>query len=429
MRRNLRRANLLSSGIDPWLCVTVLALTCVGLLMVYSASIRESYFAYRTPTYFFYREVIWVAIGTVALTVATRIDYHRYQPLALPGLTIAVLLLALLTKFGTSVNGAQRWFYLGAGVTIEPSEIAKLAVVLYLAAWLTSKGEAVSDLKTSTAPFMLITGVILLLVLKQPDLGTATVIAATMFAIFFIAGADMKQLAMIWTLALPMVWLYVQSSSYRLARLTAFINPWHTKYGAGYHTVQVLMALGAGGIAGAGFGNGIQKNVLPTPQTDSILAVIGEELGLIGTVGILLLFLIVAYRGFRISGAAPDRFGRLLAAGLTCWIIFQALLNYAVITSSVPFTGVPLPFISYGGTSFVLAMVAMGIVLNISRFASGEARARQDSGNRGRDRRPRVPRVIDRPAADREERRRRAGPNGLHAFTPAGERSGRADPS
>jgi cell division protein FtsW len=196
-------------------------------------------------------------------------------------------------------------------------------------------------------------------------------------------------------------WFLAHSSKYTYARLMAFENPWKDAAGFGYHTIQVLLALGAGGLFGQGLGDSIQKDVLPAPHTDSILAVIGEEWGVVGTIGVLVLFLIIAYRGLRIAIMAPDTFGRLMATGITSWITLQALMNFGVITSSVPFTGVPLPFISYGGTSLVITMAAMGILLNISRHVSGPVRAQIDSGDRGRNGGTRVPRVIDHPAPAR----------------------------
>jgi cell division protein FtsW len=409
MQRSVSKAARLAGGTDTWLLLAFLALTSFGLLMVYSASIAASYADYGTPTHYFVRDVIWVGIGLVGLLFATRIDYHRYESFALPllGFSVLMLMAVLTPHLGHTSNGARRWFSLGAGVTVEPSEITKLAVVLYLAAWLSKKGESVRDFKTCFVPFAVITGFICLLIVRQPDLGTTIVVAATMLSIYFIAGADLKHIALAGGGAVCVAWVLAHSSSYRYDRLMAFTNPWSDPYRTGFHTVQALMALGAGGVFGTGFGNSVQKAVLPAPHTDSILAVIGEELGLVGTVGVLLLYLVIAYRGVRISMAAPDRLGRLLASGITCWITLQALLNYGVITSSVPFTGVPLPFVSYGGTALIISMAAMGILLNISRYATGEARARQSSDYGRRDGGTRVPRVVDHPAPDRSRGRRR----------------------
>ncbi|GAC1445499.1 MAG: putative lipid II flippase FtsW [Chloroflexota bacterium] len=399
MQRNVARAHRLVGGVDPWLMLSFVALTCIGILMVYSSSIADSYTYYGTPYYVFQREIVWVVLGFVGLSVAMRIHYQTWQRLALPifGLSLLMLLAVLVPGVGHLSHGARRWFSIAAGVTVEPSELIKLSLVLYMAAWLTSKGESVHDFKRGFVPFSLIVGLVAILIVRQPDLGTAIIVTTTMFAVFFVAGAEMIHVVLVGAGASVIGWVLARSSSYRYDRLTAFMNPWKDPTGVGYHTVQVLLALGSGGLLGQGLGNSVQKNVLPAPHTDSILAVIGEEWGLVGTVAVLLLFIIIAYRGTRIVITAPDSFGKLLAAGITSWITFQALMNYAVITSSVPFTGVPLPYISYGGTSLIVTMTATGILLNISRHTVGEARARQDSHHGRGDRRPRVPRLIDHP--------------------------------
>jgi cell division protein FtsW len=399
MQRNLRRATRLV-GVDLVLMMAFIVLMCVGLLMVYSASIADAYTYYGTPLYVFEREILWVVVGFAALSVTVKIPYHRLQALGLPflGVTILALVAVLTPHLGHSSHGASRWFSLGGGVAIEPSELVKLALVLYLASWLATKGDQVRGFKTCTFPFSVILGLIAILIVRQPDLGTTIVVTVTGLCVFFVAGANLRHVALIGAGASGIAWIMAHSSSYRYDRLMAFTDPWKDPTGTGYHTIQVLMALGSGGAFGRGLGNSVQKDVLPAPHTDSILAVIGEEWGLIGTVGVLLLFVILAYRGLRIATSAPDNFGRLLAAGITSWITFQALMNFAVITSSVPFTGVPLPFISYGGTSLIISMAAMGILLNISRHSAGEAVAHRGSDHRRGDGRTRVPRVIDHPA-------------------------------
>jgi cell division protein FtsW len=291
----------------------------------------------------------------------------------------------------------------------------KLALVVYLASWLTNKGSLVANLKEGLWPFGLLVGAIFGLTFKEPDLGTATVIAVTALGVFFIAGGNLLQLAGSILGAFGVAWAMAEASTYQQQRIEVFLNPWKYQTGAGYHAVQALMALGSGGLFGRALGDSVQKNILPAPHTDSILAVIGEEFGLVGTLFVLLLFMLIAYRGMRASVRAPDNFGRLLAAGITCWITFQALMNFAVITSSVPFTGVPLPFVSYGGTSLIITMIAMGILLNISGQATGEVVARQDTDHRRGNRRSRLSRIVDNPVpADiprpgREKSSRRPG--------------------
>jgi cell division protein FtsW len=399
MQRNVRRATRLVGGVDPWLMMAFLGLMCIGVLMVYSASIHDAYTYYGSPYYVVEREIIWAAVGFVSLALVARVRYDRWQKAALPLFAVSLLLLILVLTphIGHAANGARRWIALSSSITVEPSELMKLAMVIYLAAWLSSKGERVRDLKSTFVPFSLIVGLIALMIVKQPDLGTTIVVCVTAFSMFYIAGADPKHILIATGGGTIFAWLFANNMAYRSDRLTAFMNPWKDPTGKGWHTVQALLALGSGGIFGRGFGNSIQKNWLPAPHTDSILAVIGEEWGLLGTMTILALFLVIAYRGTRIALTAPDKFSRLLAAGITSWITFQALLNYAVITSSVPFTGVPLPFISYGGTSLIISMTAIGILLSISRHASGDAFARESTHHGWGDRRTRVPRVVDHP--------------------------------
>ncbi|MDQ2741491.1 MAG: putative lipid II flippase FtsW [Chloroflexota bacterium] len=373
---------------------------CIGILMVYSASMATAYADYGTPYYFAEREIIWAGAGLAAMGIAARISYHRWQQLALPimGFTLLALVLVLIPHLGHMSHGARRWFSVGSGIEIQPSELVKLALVIYMASWLTTKGERVRDFKATFVPFSMIVGLVALLIIKEPDLGTAIVIVVTMFAVLFVAGANPLHMLLVSGGAVSFVWMLIHTAGYRSGRLTAFIDPWKHPTGVGYHTIQALLALGSGGIFGLGLGNSVQKYVLPAPHTDSILAVIGEEWGIVGTVVVLLLFMAIAYRGVRIALTAPDNFGKLLAIGITSWITFQALLNYAVITSSVPFTGVPLPFISYGGTSLILSMAAIGILLNISRHTAGEALARNNPDHGRGERRSRVSRAGDRAA-------------------------------
>jgi cell division protein FtsW len=396
MQRNVGRATRLVSGIDPWLMLAFLGLTCIGVLMVYSSSIADAYTYYGSPLYVFQREIIWVVLGFVALAVVSRLDYHIWQRFSLPlvGLALLALVLVLAPHVGHDSHGARRWFAAGP-VSLEPSELMKLALVIHMSAWLTSKGDRVREFKACLVPFCIVVGLVAILIVKQPDLGTAIVITITMISMLFIAEANMSHLMYVGLGATTFAWLMSNSSSYRTGRLTAFLNPWKDPSGVGYHTVQALLALGSGGLFGQGLGNSAQKYVLPAAHTDSILAVIGEEWGLLGTAAVLLLYTVIAYRGIRITMTAPDDFSRLCAAGITSWITFQALMNFAVITSSVPFTGVPLPFVSYGGTSLIITMAAMGILLNISRHASKESLARYNSDNGRGDRGTRVSRAID----------------------------------
>lgn len=421
MRRSVTRASALVGGIDPWLMLAFLCLICIGVLMVYSSSIFVAYQEYGSQNYVVTREIVWAILGFAALGITANIDYHRWERFSLVFLAFALLSLAavLVPHVGTMSNGARRWISLGAGITIEPSEVAKLALILYMASWLTKKGERVRDFQACFVPFSLIVGLAALLIVREPDLGTAIVVATTMIALLFVAGANLFHLVAASVGAGFVAYVLAHSSRYRYDRLTAFIDPWKDASGVGYHTVQALLALGSGGVFGDGLGNSTQKFVLPAAQTDSILAVLGEEWGLMGTVAVLGLFLLLAYRGVRISLNAPDGYGRLLAAGITAWISIQALLNVAVITSSVPFTGVPLPFISYGGTSLIVSMAGIGILLNVSRHTSRGAIAGQSSDNGRGNGGPRLPRAVDHPAPGRRARRAAPASADLQLATPA----------
>jgi cell division protein FtsW len=381
--------------------LSFLALMSIGVIMVYSASVDTAYQNDGSQYFVIQREILWTVLGCIGLALMTRIDYRRWQQFSLPIFvgTFLLLALVLVPHLGHMANGARRWFYLGAGVDVQPSEMMKLAGVIYFAAWFASKGDRVRDFQSTFVPFSLMAGVIALLIEKEPDLGTTIVVVCTFFAIFYVAGANLRHLATLMGGAGIIAWVLAHRSSYQLNRFMAFTDPWKDASGTGYHTVHALLALGSGGLFGVGLGNSVQKHVLPAPHTDSILAVIGEEWGLLGTVVVLLLFLIIAYRGMRTAVAAPDTFGRLLAAGITSWITIQALLNFAVITSSVPFTGVPLPFISYGGTSLVITIAALGILLNISRNTTGEGFARGSTHHGRGDRRPRLPGADDTPGS------------------------------
>jgi cell division protein FtsW len=354
---------------DYPLILTIVALLSFGLIMVYSASVVTAYTTYGNQFYYLTRQAINAVVGLALMLILMRLDYHYLGALSLPGLVAAVasLLVVLLPGVGNEVYGAQRWIRL-FGFQFQPSEFAKLAFIIYMSHWFAEKREQVRDFVYGFLPFVLLLAIVTALLLKQPDMGTASVIAVTAISIYFTAGAHPLQLgALLAASALALVPL-IRMAPYRMARVLAFLDPWERPLGNGYHVVQSLMALGAGGLTGVGLGVGRQKFLyLPFPHTDSIFAVIGEELGLAGTVGVLLLFVFFAYRGLRIAWYAPDLFGRLLASGVTCGIVFQALINVGVLTSSVPFTGITLPFISAGGSSLITTLASCGILLSISR--------------------------------------------------------------
>ena len=273
----------------------------------------------------------------------------------------------MVPGLGKEAYGAQRWIGV-LGFQLQPSEFSKVALIVYMAYWLAGKRDEIKDFAYGFIPFTILLAIMVGLLLKQPDMGTAFVVVTTATAIFFAAGAHLAQLGvLIGVAALALVPL-VRLAPYRMERFIAFLDPWGKPLASGYHVVQALLAFGAGGLTGVGLGVGRQKFMyLPFPHTDSIFAVIGEELGLVGTVGLLALFVYFAYRGLRVACYAPDQLGRLLAVGVTCGITFQALINMGVLTSSLPFTGITLPFISAGGSSLVATLASCGILLNVSR--------------------------------------------------------------
>lgn len=354
-------------------------LLVIGLDMVYSASyvIAHNNPAYGSDVYFLVRQLAWALVGVILLLIFQAIDYHLWRKLSVPLLALAVLLLIAVvgSHFGHAAYGAQRWLRLGPLPAVEPSEFGKFVLVLYYADWLSRRRETIADFGTVTLPFGVTITAVCALVLLQPDLGSAFVIAATAVCMFFVAGADLRHLAVGLVAGAFALGVLIIGASYRFRRVTAFLDPSQDPLGSGWNTLQAEIALGSGGILGLGLGASRQKfYYLPNAQTDAIFAVIGEELGLVGTVAILALFGFVALRGFRIALHAPDTYGALIATGVTAWLVVQALINIGVVTATLPFTGIPLPFVSFGGSSLIVSLMAVGVLLNISRQASASSR-------------------------------------------------------
>jgi cell division protein FtsW len=352
---------------DYKLLAAVIVLLCFGLVMVASASAAADF---SDPAYWFRRELLWVGLGLVAMFITTSIPYDRWRRISVPALVGALLLLILVLVVGRKLNGGQRWLPLGP-FTFQPSELAKLAFTLYIADWLSRKGsKQVSSFMYGLVPFAILTGVVIALVILQNDLGTALIIATFAVAMFIAAGANLAHL-------LPMIFsgggalaFIAYNTPFRVSRLEAFLHPLDCASSASYQVCQGLIALGSGGLTGLGLGASRQKaGYLPNPWTDSIFAVTGEELGFIGCAVLLLFIGIVTYRAFRAGRRSPDLYGALLATGFACWLAVQSILNIGSVVALIPFTGVPLPFISFGGSSLVTTMAAVGILLNISRYA------------------------------------------------------------
>ncbi len=350
---------------DYLLIIAVAALLIAGLMMVYSATFALGYQLYEQPTYFFIRQLLWMGIGLLAMIIIARIEYHVWRRWSIPLMAGALLLLGLVLAVGSDRFGGQRWLLNGS---IQPGEIAKLAVIVYIADWLSSKGERIRQVTYGLVPFAILLGFVTGLIMLQPDFSTAVLIATTAIAMFFIAGGDIWQMIASGILGGTTFAVLITRSEYRLARVISFLNPTGDHLGGNYQVRQILIALGSGGITGLGLGDSRQKfGYIPASHTDGIFAILGEELGLIGCLVVIGLFAFLAYRGFRVALASPDAFGTVLAAGLTCSLIFQALVNIAVVTALAPVTGVPLPFISFGGSSLVVSMMAIGLLLSISR--------------------------------------------------------------
>lgn len=355
--------------VDLPLFLTVLTLLGIGLVMVYSASSVEALVSYHDPTYFLKRQIMWSLVGLAAMFVAARIDYWKWARYAWPilAITMFLLLAVLVPHIGRDVNGARRWLGFGS-LTFQPSEMSKISLVILFAATLTQTRFRADRFKEGVIPHLVALGIVCALIIKEPDLGTALALAGTVVTMMWVAGTPTAQLGGLAGVGLPLVLGLIMTSSYRRARFFAFLDPQKDPQGSGYHIIQSLYALGSGGLFGVGLGGSALKYFyLPEQHTDFIFAIIGEELGLIGTVSILLLFFLFAWRGLRIAMTAPDRFGAVLATGITCMIILQAFINMAVVTASVPITGIPLPFLSYGGSSLVFALAGVGILLNISK--------------------------------------------------------------
>jgi cell division protein FtsW len=392
------------------LLTAVVALVAIGVVMVYSASSVRSYLAGSDPAAQGLQQAVWAGLGLAAMLTASRVDFRALRYLAIPAYVVTLVLLAavLLPGVGTEVAGSRRWIVIPGVGGFQPAELAKLAICLYLAHWFDRHGRDARSLWNGLVPFGLLVAPGFLLIALEPDLGTSGVYAISALAIFFMAGANLLYLSAIGGGVLAMGWLMITTTPYQLQRVQSFLDPFRDPLGAGYNSIQALLALALGGVAGQGLGASRQKFLyLPAPSTDFIFAIIGEEWGLVGTLTVLGLFLILAYQGYRIAIHAPDTFSGLLAAGITTWLVAQACINMMVVTALLPITGIPLPFISYGGSALTINLVAVGILLSISRETT-QTGSLLDAvfGVGRRDRRARVPRAGRRTGPARRAARR-----------------------
>jgi len=356
-------------GRGDWLLLGAVAmLVALGIVMVLDVTYFYGQERHGNPLMFFWRHVAAVAAGGVALLVAARVPLAVYRRLAVPALACAlVAMVCVLTPLGSTHAGARRWFLI-AGVSLQPSEWAKLAVVTYLAWFLAHRQDRLEDFRRGLMPPLIVVGVIAILLLCEPDFGTTVLLGGVFVAMTFIAGVPVRYLAALLAAAVPVAALLVVSAEYRWVRILSFLDPWGDPRDSGFQLVQSLIAFGSGGFAGLGLGESRQKMFyLPAAHTDFIFSVIGEELGLLGAVAVLVLFGIVGWRGARVALRHPDPFGRLLATGLATLLTLQAGVNMAVVLGLLPTKGLPLPFVSYGGSAMVAALLSVGVLYGLSR--------------------------------------------------------------
>lgn len=370
---------------DGWVLTITVLLALFGLVMVYSASAVVADKRFHDWTYFLKRQVAWMAFGFLLLHLASRVDYMIWQRLAGPILVVTLLLLVvvMIPALGVTAKGARRWLRLGP-VSVQPAEIAKLVVVFYLASYLTRKENRLADLTSGFLPPLVVVGLVAGLVLLQPDLGTVVVMGLVTWGLLFLGGARLAHLFGLVLLAVPAGAALILGSSYRRQRLMTFLEPWKDPEAAGFQVTQSFLAFGSGGPFGVGLGESRQKLFfLPEAHTDFVLALVGEELGLVGTVTIMVLFALLVLRGFQIASRAQQPFGRHLALGITLLIGVQALFNAGVVTGLLPTKGLTLPLVSYGGSSLMMSLLGIGILLSVSRDRQGGRFGSMEGGRRG----------------------------------------------
>ena len=358
-----------SRPMDRTVLIVTYLLTLIGLIIMFSASGVLAETRYGDSTFFLKRQSLWLLFGLVVLHWVAQRDYNVWKTLAPYGLvlTFVLLVLVLLPFLGTQVNGARRWLRV-AGFSIQPGEIAKLSIVLYLASFLVRKEENLITFTRGVMAPMAVVGLFAGLLLLEPDMGTAVVLTLLLFGLLFLGGAKLPHLLGLGVCLLAVAYALIMQSDYRRRRLLNFLDPWQDSADTGFQLTQSFVALGNGGLFGVGLGDGRQKLFfLPEAHTDFVLALVGEELGFLGTGLLITLFAILIVKGFKIAGEAPDAFGRHLACGVTLLVGIQVLINMSVVSGLLPTKGLTLPFVSYGGSSLIVSLVAMGILLSISR--------------------------------------------------------------
>lgn len=356
---------------DKLLFLATLLLVCASVVMVYSASAVLAMDRYQQPYLFLMKQLTWAVVGLALFFVVMRIDYHQYrQPVVIWSMLALVGVALVAVLFSRPINGTTRWFGVG-GIGVQPSELAKLAAVVFVAAILERRMDRIDELSYALLPIALVTGAMGGLILLQPDFGTAASLVAVVAVMVFAAGLPWRYLITLAATGIPIGALVLLSAEYRRRRLLAFLDPWQDPLGDGFQIIQSLIAVGTGGLFGRGLMGGVQKLFyLPEPHTDFIFAVISEELGLAGATVILVCFCVITWRGLRTAVRAPDRFGAFLALGLTMMVAIQAFMNMSVVLGLMPTKGIPLPLVSAGGSSLLISLLGMGILVNVSQHSS-----------------------------------------------------------
>jgi cell division protein FtsW len=359
---------------DKLLFLATLLLVCAGVVMVYSASAVMALERYQQPDFFLVKQAMWAALGVALLVIVMRLNYRCYRTPAFLWGSMAVVGTALVVVlFMPAINGSSRWFGIG-GIGVQPSELAKLCTIFFIAALLERRMHRIDEVSYSLLPIALVVGALVALILAEPDYGTALSLVVIAAVMVLAAGLSYNYLVGALMAGLPVMYFVLIASEYRRRRLLAFWNPWEDPLDSGFQIIQSLIAVGTGGVTGRGLMGGVQKLFyLPEPHTDFIFAVIGEELGLIGATAVLACFCVITWRGLRIASTAPDSFGAFLAIGVTAMIVLQAFVNISVVLGLLPTKGMPLPFVSAGGSSLLMNFIGVGVLLNVSQHAISDA--------------------------------------------------------
>ncbi|SYX83692.1 putative lipid II flippase FtsW [Paenibacillus alvei] len=352
---------------DFLLLLSVVLLACFGMAMIFSASSALSSLKHEDPWYYTSRQVKFACIGLLGMFVMMNIPIQVWKKTAPYLLLLSVVLLIVVMAAGSSMNGARRWIVVG-GFQFQPVEFTKLALIMYISSLISNKGERIRSFKKGLLPILIVVSFISLLIMKQPDFGAVIMLLFICLTVMIVGGVHMRQLAVLFLAALPVIIYLAFSQSYRLQRIASFMNPYDDQQGSGYQLIQSIYALAHGGVTGTGFGHGIQKLFyLPEAHTDFIFAVIGEEFGFLGSCLVVFVFFVLVVRGFMAALNSDDPFAIMLGTGIVSMIFIQFMLNLGAVTGLLPITGVPLPFVSYGGSSLILCMASTGIILSISR--------------------------------------------------------------